>query len=175
MAVALDASAGGVSSNSYATVDEADAYFATQLYAEAWTAADADTKARALITATTLLDENVVWRGSSFTATQALGLPRSGLPARFTWGVLVANLIPTAVVRATAELARQLIEAEQLPDAPSDTTGIKKIKAGSVELEFDGSQANAVVAFIPARVFAMVSFLVESTTSARTCVPLVRS
>lgn len=175
MPVALDAAPASPTANSYATVAEADAYFATQLYADAWTEADADTKARALITATTLLDENVVWRGSAFTATQALGLPRSGLPTRFTWGVLTANLIPMAVVRATAELARQLIEKGQLPDAPVDSVGLKKIKAGSVEVEFDGSQGNAVVAFIPARVFAMIAWLVESTTAARTSVPLVRS
>lgn len=174
MPVVLVADPASPSANAYVDVAEADAYLATQLYADAWATTDPDLKARALITATRLLDEQVTWRGNPVSTSQALGLPRSSLPVKSGWGFLATSVIPAAVKQATADLARRLVEAEQLPDAPSDTAGLKKLKAGPVELEFDGS-TTVVGSVIPDAVFAQIAFLVEGSATARTCVPLTRA
>lgn len=63
--------------NSYATVAEADAYFADRLDVDAWNTANETQKAQALVTATTILD-SMSWSGSAVSVTQPLAFPREG-------------------------------------------------------------------------------------------------
>jgi hypothetical protein len=57
------------------------------------------------------------------------------------------------VEQATAELARQLLEADRTVDSDLESQGITSLKAGSVELAFSGQAKpkvipNAVAAFV---------------------------
>jgi len=67
---------GRTDANSYATVAEADSYFEAHLYAAAWTAATAATKASALVMATRLVDSQYQFNGYRAHDTQALQWPR---------------------------------------------------------------------------------------------------
>lgn len=57
MPVNLISTVGDKDANSYASVEEADAYFAVRLNADLWTNSPVDTKAKALILATSLIDQ----------------------------------------------------------------------------------------------------------------------
>jgi hypothetical protein len=74
MAVTVDATKGGLNSNSYATVEEADAFLNTIYGADEWASLGADDKARLLITATRFIDRLSVTY-SSIDVSQALNFP----------------------------------------------------------------------------------------------------
>lgn len=63
--------------NSYVTLNEADSYFDNRMDVAAWASASSDLKEKALITATSLIDE-LEFRGSVVSETQAFAFPRSG-------------------------------------------------------------------------------------------------
>lgn len=183
MPVVLDATVGGANANSFTTVAKADAYHANQLYSDAWTVAPVPTdavKAQALITATRLIVSafnTVGWAGWSATTTQRLPVPRSGM--QYPNGANIPNtIIPADLEDATAEMALKLIEAGMMPDGISDTesqsVGLKRLKVGSIELEFDHASGGETSIEIPESVFAMISYMFESGTG-RTVVPLYRA
>jgi hypothetical protein len=182
MAVVLDATVGGVNANSFTDVAYANAYHENQLYSDAWTAAPVPTdakKAQALITATQLIVNafnSGGWIGWPATTVQRLPVPRSGMT--YPNGAPIPNtIIPTQLQDATAEYAKRLLEAGALPDSVSDTesqsVGLKRMKAGSVELEFDHAGVDDSTDLPPA-VFAMISFMF-GRGSRQFTIPLVRS
>jgi hypothetical protein len=132
--MALDATIGGTSSDSYTTVADADAYHSTHLYASAWTAASTDDKERGLKTATRLLDERTTWIGTKHTDEQALRWPRGSATDIDGYAVLTTE-IPAAIQNATAELARNLISSDSTGEAQGK--GITNLAVGSVSLTFD--------------------------------------
>jgi len=136
---------GAVDANSYATVAEADAYHDTHLYASAWTAASANTKAVALIQATRTLDALYEWAEWRTYETQALAWPRSGLLDAGAMQYLDEDEIPSQLKNATAEFARQLLEANRTADNPVEAQGIASLSAGSVSLTFRDSVVPKVV------------------------------
>lgn len=73
----LDATVGGVSSNSYIDETDANTYFESVINSDSWDTASTPNREAALITATRLLDQNIVYIGSIATDTQALRWPRS--------------------------------------------------------------------------------------------------
>jgi hypothetical protein len=180
MPVVLDATIGGVNANSFTTVAYANGYHDNQLYAEAWTGPSDAIKAQALITATRLIVNalNAVgWPGWPTTHEQRLPVPRSGM--YYPSGLVVPNtIIPTDLQDATSEYARRLIENGALPDTASDTeaqsVGLKRVKAGSVEVEFDhGSSSASDSIELPSAVFAMISWMFGGQS--RSTIPLVRA
>lgn len=173
MAVVLDATPGSASANSFATLAEADGYHAGHLYADVWDDADPDQKTRALITATRLIVAGVDWLGWPASTAQVLPFPRSGLRTR-SGAAIASTVIPLELAYATAEYARQLIAAGAMPTAPSDTVGLKKVKAGSVEIEFDGALTAGSDGRLPVDVLGMIAFLAASASPGRTSVPLER-
>ena len=52
----IDATVGGIASNSYVSLEDANTYFSTRLHAETWTSASDADKEAALITATNIID-----------------------------------------------------------------------------------------------------------------------
>lgn len=151
MACTLDTTIGGASANSYCSMDDAAAYHAAHTVHDTWDNADTDSRCRALQTATRLLDQWFDWRGTTATSTQALLWPR--LDVLGSNGYLEASdMIPTRVMQATAELARQLLDADRTKDADTDVSGVRKLKAGSVELEFTAVSSKP----IPDAVMALV-------------------
>jgi hypothetical protein len=172
MAVVIIATPGDPNANSYATLAEANTYHESVLEADAepWNDADVDVRNRALVQATRLLDANIAWTGWPATSAQVLGWPRIYAYTR-TGGLVASNVIPNELKNATAELARRLI-VNGMPDTASDTEGLKRLKAGPVELEFDGSSSDSGV--IPALVLAMIAFLVMRSSHSSS-VPVIRS
>ncbi len=152
MAATLDATIGGLTANSYASVADADVYHETHPYADTWEGADDDEKVRALITATRLLDLYVEWFGIAASYTQALGWPRYS--AYGLNGYVMSNLlIPDAIVNATAEFSRQLLAGDRTADP--EFNPLKRLKAGPVELEWKGEEPTAAEV-IPDIVLAMI-------------------
>jgi hypothetical protein len=107
--------------NSYADVADGDAYFEGHLYADAWTGATAEKKAAALVMATRLIDSQYQFNGFRAHTEQALQWPREkcpdpdkGLPtiSVLQWVsdyFVEPDLVPVPVVRASCEMARELL------------------------------------------------------------------
>jgi len=77
--MALDATPGSASANSYVTLTEAEAYFADRLRVDAWTSASAADKEKALLTACRHLERHRYWDGGGPAFTdphQRLAFPR---------------------------------------------------------------------------------------------------
>lgn len=116
---------GRTDANSYATTAEADAYFDAHLYASAWTAATATTKAAALVMATRLVDSQYQFHGYRAHDTQALQWPRERCPdpdrnlvTSTTMSPVLTNFVPSTQVPqpvsfAVCEMARELLIADR--------------------------------------------------------------
>jgi hypothetical protein len=118
-------------SNSYATVEEADLYFADRLDVAAWTEADAIQKSQSLVTATSILDDQA-WTGVAVSETQPLAFPRSGtyFDPRVNSHVSLADT-PLRVVKATYEMAHHLLNNDGILD---DTGSVTNLSVSSVNL-----------------------------------------
>jgi len=173
MALVLVATAASASANSYATVADFRAYMETR--PEGWADTDAANEAedpevaRALVTATALLEQYVDWDGWTFSSAQRLSFPRAGLltPTGFA---LPSDVVPERLRDATCELAVQVMAGNRTLDSEVSLAGIKALKAGPVELEFKESIA---IRPIPDRVWQMVSLWGNLLQGQRT-IPLVR-
>jgi hypothetical protein len=116
---------GRLDANSYADVADADSYFDGHLYATAWTGASTSSKAAALVMATRLIDAEYQFNGFKAHDGQALQWPREKCPDPDASLVSVSvlgwvgdnfvepDLVPAAVVRATCEMARELLIADR--------------------------------------------------------------
>ena len=133
-------------SNSYVTTDEATAYFADRLHADAWTNASADNQAKALVTAAVLLDRHIVWQGAKASPAQGMEWPRLGIPG------IASDATPKAVKVAQMELA--LVLLAQDTTALPETAGMKSIQADTIKIEVDPGDR---VKVIPDQVFALVA------------------
>jgi hypothetical protein len=119
--------------NSYATVEEADLYFADRLDTAAWIAASPTEKGQALVTATSLLD-NMTWTGSAVSETQNLAFPR--VCEYFdpkVGGVIYSNgaAVPQRIISAVYELAYHLINNDGVLD---DTGSVRSISVSTITL-----------------------------------------
>jgi len=103
MALVIDATSAGTSSNSYITLADAEIYFESRLNITEWTAATDDEKNRALVTATRIIDQNS-FVGYRYTTTQALKFPRTGVPD-YDSVVFVDGVIPEPIKDAQCEIA----------------------------------------------------------------------
>ena len=120
--------------NSYASVDEADAYHSLRGHT-AWTGDDADKEA-ALVRATSYIDGEYSsrWPGFRSSGTQALDWPRSG--AADSDGYLQEG-VPAAVKVATIEAALiELTDAGSLSVAQERGGAIIREKVGPIETEY---------------------------------------
>lgn len=131
----INATPGASDANSYATIVEADAYFDGHLYGADWVAATSETKTKALIMATRLLDAWFQWTGSAATATQALGWPRNGMASRNGYPI-DPSVIPQDLKNAEAEFAQGLILANVTQSNTTADQGITEVKAGPVMVKF---------------------------------------
>lgn len=152
MACAIVTTVGSASANSYCSIADGTSYHETHLYADDWTDSDDDSRCRALQMATRLLDAWFDWDGTAVDSTQALLWPRVGAttPAGYQQA---SDAIPTRIVQATAELARQLITSDRTTDSDTGTQGITSLTAGSVSLEFRAVASKP----IPDAVMSMVA------------------
>lgn len=118
--------------NSYATVDEASAYFADRLDVAAWDAAGAEERAKALVTATSVLDDQT-WVGSAVSATQPLAFPRteSYFDPRLGSYVDLTTVTPDRLLKAVYEQAYHLLNNDGLLD---DTGSVTTLSVSAINL-----------------------------------------
>jgi len=121
--------------NSYTDVATADTYFEVRLGAASWTAATTDQKGQALISATRMIDRQM-WQGAVYDAAtpQPLQWPRTGVVDKYGTAVATTTL-PGDLVLGCMELALALLEDESNQDAYEGGSNVRRVKAGSVEVE----------------------------------------
>lgn len=143
MACSIDATVSGSTANSYVSIADADAYHDDHLYGTDWSDSDADTKCRALVMATRLLDYWFDWDGSVADLNQSLQWPREGVigPKAIEEA---SDAIPQRIADATAEWARQLIASDRTADSTAEAQGLKHIQAGPVALTFQSATAKPI-------------------------------
>lgn len=153
MALTLDTTIGGASSNAYCTLAEAESYMEARLHKANWTAATDADKNAAIAWATRILDEELDWDGTVLSDSQALRWPRTGVYTRDGY-LISSGSIPTFMKNATAEFAFKLVEEDRTGDF--EMAGLKKIViTGAIELTADKSIPKPT---IPDSVYKMVSF-----------------
>ena len=122
----LNAVAGAVDANAYATRAEAVAIFAGRPGASAWASANDAKRDAALIEATAELEQRFTWRGEKASTTQALAFPRTGLARD---GVAVAaDSIPAELIRAVSVYADFLLSGGEFPGGILDLGSIRGMR-----------------------------------------------
>lgn len=166
--MALDATVGGASSNSYVTLFEADEYFFDRAHAGDWD--NVDDQESLLVTASLTLDWYVTWKGTRAVETQSMQWPRSDVYD--DRGELYAeDVIPQKVKTAVFELALSSTEADRTADG--DLAGLSKVKAGSLEIVTDDGVYNTLPDTIPDKIWKILSGL--TTKSGSSVVRLIRA
>lgn len=129
--MALNATVGGTSSNSYVTQAEATAYFAGRLDVTTWTSASSNDKDAALMMATARLDAET-YTGSRVFTDQRLHWPRYSTFDR-DGIVLDHTTIPLVIQQATFEFALALLRE---PTLLGDTglEWFENVKIGSLDV-----------------------------------------
>lgn len=154
--MAIVATEGGVSSNSYVTEAEANVYFEGRLSPEKYTSATTDIQQRALRTATITLDARVDWIGDvkDQTTPQALAWPRvydDSIPTPEDILVL-GEAIPKDLKNAQCELALYLLTNGE----PTSSNDLDAIKVGSLAIDFNEFKSAQLV---PDTIWSMISYL----------------
>lgn len=135
--MALNTTPGDPEQDSYASLNEFNAYAATRLPAVTWFASATDAaKENALKMAARELDAYFAWTGApTAPATQALTWPRSGMLNRNGYP-LADNVSPKDLKNAQCEFALQLGASNLIADNDAEKQGIASVKAGSVAVSF---------------------------------------
>jgi hypothetical protein len=123
MAVAITATAGSASANSYVTLAEADTYMESRLNSSTWDDATTDNQNRALVEATRELDV-LLFTGRKAEDAQALQWPRDNAidPDSPNAFFFATTEIPQRVKDAQMELAFQFIKSGTTDVAALDAT-----------------------------------------------------
>lgn len=141
MALIVEDGTGLANAESFASVAEADAYHAKRGNA-AWAALTEQVKEQLLIKATDYVENTFAasWTGVSLGLTQALSWPRRYAPIAGYVNTFYSG-VPKALKEATIELA---LIANSTPLMPTTTErGKKRVKLGSMEVEYDGEAPTA--------------------------------
>jgi len=121
--------------NSYVTLDEANAYFANRTEAENWLALNNNQKEDLLVTATTHLEDSVEFVGVAVSTSQPLAWPRLGSYFDPKYGSTVAlpeTEVPYRVKKATYEMALHLIDN---PGVLRSSAVVDEITVGPISLK----------------------------------------
>lgn len=134
--MALVTTPGAANANSYASVAEYKAYWASRPNSTT-PLAQTDPQIEALMQhACRVLDAAFDWTGVAAVASmQALAWPRTGMLNRNGYAI-ASTVIPQALKDAQCELAGQMAATDRTADNDAEKQGITKVKAGSVEVSF---------------------------------------
>ena len=152
MAVTIIATPGASNANSYITLADAETYYETRLHKTSWSDETDANKNIALVWATRLLDEYVLWYGFKVSSTQALMWPRSSIFD--TEGDPVSSAtIPSFIANATAEYAMFLLDSD-ITIEPG-TKGYRRIALSGLDMHIDKRDRKSVV---PQSVYSMIKY-----------------
>lgn len=164
MPVTLDSTVGGPTSNSYGSLAEAEAYFASRLYADAWTSVlSDDVKRQALITATHRLEE-LPWRGTPTAIAQRLAWPMIG-EIDLRGDLVRSNEIPEAVKIAQFETALDLLAVGKDPGATDPLANFAALKVGPIAIQLRDTAPRTADTLRPA-VWRLVGHWLDFTSGA---------
>jgi len=172
VAVTLVATVGSATANSLCTRVEAVA-FAEEVFPQsevtAWNGLDNTNKDRALIQAQKVF-EGFRWVGERSDATQALELPRSGIPLPDGSADYDTDEIPPAAKRAQATLAFWFAKTSNAGGStgPSEVAGLTSISFGSelsMSFEQGATSVSAVGRFVGSVIRPMLAGLIYAPQS----------
>lgn len=148
MPITLDDSVGGAASNTFASLAYYKSYLETRLPAVTWLAealaGTIDEKLKVdLIQAQRILSRSLDWTGSATDSVQVLPWPRKGMFNANGYAI-AENVNPNELKDAQCELAIQVRNIDLLSDNQATVKGVKKVKAGSVEVEFQAKNKSNV-------------------------------
>ncbi len=130
-----------------ASLPVARVYLAADPAATAWAAGDDEAQSKWLVAATRAFGRQL-WKGE---AVDVLAFPRTGIPG------VDPTTIPPQIITGTIELAKAIAEGFDL-NATSTAGGVRRQKAGSVEIEYFAGAALAGTRF-PLPVWELVGSL----------------
>ncbi len=135
MAITLTATVGGASSNTLATLAEAETYMAERLHGDAWTTATSEQKKAALVWAGKLMN-TLQWWGSTVdqVTPQAMAWPRDDVYDR-DGNEIAGTIIPNDIKYGQIEWAFALVQEDLQKE--SDTTGIWETEVDVIKVKFD--------------------------------------
>lgn len=144
MTLIVEDGTGLSNANSYASVSDADAYFAARSHPN-WVGSTA-AKEAALLKATQYLDTKYLWRGTIFSSEQSLNIPRSNFYD--VNGRDLSEKVPTVVKNATCELALIALTETLSPTVSTDNY-VKSKKVGELEIVYrDGAVVKKQFSFV---------------------------
>jgi hypothetical protein len=119
--------------NSYVTLSEANAYLLDRLSAEVWLTTSDPDRERALITATSMLDD-IEWLGYPVDDSQALAFPRVGTYYDTKLGrhADLPATVPVSITKACTELALHLLNNTATMNL---TDSVSSLSVGNINLE----------------------------------------
>ena len=123
-----------VGADSFVSLSDADAYFGARLRSEAWDAADAADREKALRLATAILTRQR-YVGSLASSSQLLAWPRSGA-VDHEGRAIGSSTIPSAIKDATCEFAKRLLTDDFYAD--QGNRGVRKVTVATISFEYDG-------------------------------------
>lgn len=146
MPITLTDTVGSASANTWADLAHYKQYLQTRLPLVTWLAdalagtLDEQLKID-LIAAGRLMNNLIVWTGAPVDAIQAMTWPRSGMYTINGYAI-VNTTIPLSLKDAQCEYALQLHNSDLLSDDDAAKKNVKKVKAGSVEVEFQSTDSS---------------------------------
>lgn len=154
--MALDATVGSSTTNSYVTLAEAEAYFENRAYASAWESYE--DQEQVLVTASMMLDWYVGFKGYRSSTTQSMQWPRTSA-IRVDGTTIDSDVIPAEVKTAVYELALSSLDGDRTTD--NDLAGLNKVQVSSLLVEADASSAESTP--IPQKIWMILSDLTSSS------------
>ncbi len=171
--MSLDATIGGVSANSYVTLDEANDYFTDRLYNTDWD--NFTDQESALVTASRMLDWYMKWKGvkADVLSPQFMDWPRVDVIDQDGIAVL-STIIPPEVKIATFELAFSDLTTDRTAD--NDMAGFSEVKVGPLMVKSDAtSLRTSKPKTIPSYIENIVHGLIRSGNGGVQVTRLVRA
>ena len=175
--MALDATVSGTAANSYLTDVEFTTYGSGSLASSRLASSTADTRERALRTATRMIDR-LSFASEATVVTQALQWPRDTVdnPDRVGY-FLPSTVLPRRVTEACAELALALLsEGESSPDGGvTDADRYVRAKVDVLEVEYRQGAASATDALGILRRYPAVMALLAPLLASGGAMEVVRA
>lgn len=134
----FDATVGGPNSTSFGTVEEADEYFCQHPFGQSWANMTVAEKQSLLMYGTRIVNAQC-WTGQAASPDQALAWPRVGMKGSNGYPV-PSDVIPREIKHMTFEVALQTKSAGAGISSSVTDQGLKRVKAGSVEVEYFNPQ-----------------------------------
>lgn len=153
MAITVVVDAGAANANSYCSVAEGTTYHTGRLHNDDWADAGSSDKSAAVVWATRLLDDHILWDGLRVGGTQILEWPRAGLfdPGGYS---IETGSIPQFLKNATAEFARWLIAEDRTLETNRDLIGFDEMEIGTLKLKTNPNKTRPAV---PPSVMSIIS------------------